>query len=546
MGALTGTKTCGLCADIGPIDFPAAAAAAGCNCNTTKMATTTAPPPPRPNQVFLGTFIHATRLDRLEYLHNAAVFVQGATGRIVAIEKDCDPTRAVNEVVPRLPGWDESEPDIVDMTAWSAPAQGRVRFFFPGFVDTHIHASQYPNAGVFGKSTLLDWLNTYTFPLEASLGHDLARARRVYGRCVRKTLSHGTTAAAYFATVDVAATNLLVDLCHGLGQRALVGRVCMDAPPGLCPAWYRDESAAQSVARTEQVMAHIRRVDPAGALVRPVVTPRFAPSCTAAAMRGLAALAGGKDGGDRVHVQTHISENPGECALVAELFPAESAGGRGYAGVYDAFGLLTDKTILAHGVHLSAAEADLIKERGSKVSHCPCSNSALTSGAARVRWLLDRGVDVGLGTDVSGGWSPSVLAAARQASLVSRHVAMGIEEEEARERAKLGVEEVLYLATRGGAKVVGLAGTVGGFEVGMDFDAQLVGLGGVDEEGRRAVVQDGGEEEEGDEDGDVDVFGWESWEDLVAKWLFNGDDRNTKRVWVRGRLVHQGGAQNVA
>lgn len=482
----------------------------------------------RPNQVFLGTFIHATSLVQLEYLHNAAVFVQGSTGRIVAIERECDPTRAVNEVLPTLAGWKETKTNMVDATCGSStPTQGRVKFFFPGFIDTHIHASQYPNAGIFGKSTLLDWLNTYTFPLEASLGQDLARAKRVYGRCVRKTLSHGTTTATYFATIDVAATNLLVDLCYGLGQRALVGRVCMDNV-STCPDWYRDESAEQSIARTEQVVAHIQHVDPEATLVRPIITPRFAPSCTAAAMRGLAAFASAHD----IPVQTHISENNGECALVEEMFPAESADGRGYAGVYDAFGLLTDKTILAHAIHLSEREAALIQERGSKISHCPCSNSSITSGTARVRWLLERGIDVGLGTDMSGGYSPSVLEAARQASLVSRHVAMGLEGE-AKERAKLSVEEVLYLATRGGAKVVGLEGTVGGFEVGMEFDAQLVELGRIDEEGR--VV------EEDEEDGGVDVFGWESWEDLVPKWLFNGDDRNTKKVWVRGRLVHQRG-----
>lgn len=508
--------------------------------HTVNNHSTISPHSASPNQLFLGTFVHATSLDQLEYLHDAAVFVEGSTGRIVAVEKECDRARAVNEVFARL-GWREAESQIWDITS-SSSAAGRtekggsgVKFFFPGFVDTHIHASQYPNAGIFGKSTLLDWLNRYTFPLEASLGKDLARARRVYGRCVRKTLSHGTTTASYFATVDVAATNLLVDLCYGLGQRALVGRVCMDEP-SMCPAWYRDESAEQSISRTKEVMAHIHDVDPQATLIRPVVTPRFAPSCTAPAMKGLADLAARHD----LPVQTHISENPGECALVAELFPSESADGRGYAGVYDAFGLLTDRTILAHGVHLSEAEAALVAARGAKVSHCPCSNSALTSGAARVRWLLGKGVDVGLGTDVSGGYSPSVLEAARQASLVSRHVAMG---QEGGPGAKLGVEEVLYLATRGGAKVVGLEGRVGGFEVGMEFDAQLVGLGGVDEEGRATTAavdtEDGVEEEE--EDGDVDVFGWESWEDLVAKWLFNGDDRNTKKVWVRGRLVHQRG-----
>ncbi|KAI7782638.1 hypothetical protein LA080_013126 [Diaporthe eres] len=497
---------------------------------------------PPANQVFIGTFIHSKALDELEYLHNTAVFVEGSTGTIVAIERESDHTRTLDETFNRL-GWSAAECKIYDSTSptrrsssnsssnkissgaqnesdgslpSTSPPPPPVRFFFPGFIDTHIHASQYPNAGIFGKSTLLDWLNTYTFPLEASLGRDRAKARRVYARCVARTLAHGTTCAAYFATVDVGATNLLADLCLEKGQRALVGRVCMDEP-STCPPWYRDEDAAEGLARTRECVAHARKVDPRGELVRPVVTPRFAPSCTAGSMAALGKLA--RDEG--LAVQTHVSENKGEVELVASLFPGETAGGRGYAGVYDAFGLLSERTILAHAIHLSEAEVALIAERGAKVSHCPCSNSAITSGAARVRWMLGKGVDIGLGTDVSGGYSPSVLDAARQAALVSRHVAMG-----GGEGDKLSVEEVLHLATRGGARCVGLEGVVGGFEVGMQWDAQLVALDAVGEDG------DGGE-------GNVDVFGWESWEEMVAKWLFNGDDRNTTKVWVKGRLVHE-------
>lgn len=491
-----------------------------------------------PNQVFIGTFIHSKALDEVEYLHNTAVFVEGLTGTIVAIERECDHTRTLDETFNRL-GWSAAECKIYDSTSptrsgsnssnnisgtpsdsngslSTSPPPPPVRFFFPGFIDTHIHASQYPNAGIFGKSTLLDWLNTYTFPLESSLGRDHSKARRVYSRCVARTLAHGTTCAAYFATVDVGATNLLVDLCLAKGQRALVGRVCMDEP-STCPEWYRDEDAAQGLARTRECVAHARKVDPRGELVRPIVTPRFAPSCTAGSMAALGKLA--RDEG--LAVQTHVSENKGEIELVASLFPEETGGGKGYAGVYDAFGLLSDRTILAHGIHLSESEVRVIAERGAKVSHCPCSNSAITSGAARVRWLLGKGVEVGLGTDVSGGYSPSVLDAARQAALVSRHVAMG-----GGEGDKLSVEEVLHLATRGGARCVGLEGVVGGFEVGMQWDAQLVALDSVGEDGG------GGE-------GNVDVFGWESWEEMVAKWLFNGDDRNTTKVWVKGRLVHE-------
>lgn len=158
-----------------------------------------------------------------------------------------------------------------------------------------------------------------------------------------------------------------------------------------------------------------------------------------------------------------------------------------------------------------------------------------------MRELLDAGVGVGLGTDVSGGWSPSVLVAAREALGVSRVRTMagwmddgggGKErgkEDGWRERVKLSVEECLFLATRGGARCLGLEGRVGGFEVGMCWDAQLVDLG--PEVGGDGVGGRGG----------VALWGGEGWEGRLAKWVFCGDERNTRGVWVRGRLVCGGG-----
>jgi len=457
---------------------------------------------PSPRTIYLGTFVHSKSLDELEILQKAAVFVD-ERGKIVRIEKNAS---------------EEAAKDVFADLGWSADqviirsCKGE-QFFFPGFIDTHIHASQYPNAGIFGKSTLLDWLNTYTFPLESSLS-SLDKAQKVYSRCIARTLSNGTTTAAYYATISVPSTNLLADLCLAAGQRAFIGRCCMDS---LSPEWYRDSSAESSVQDTIKTIDHINNIDPNYALVSPIITPRFAPSCTPALLHGLGDLQ--KKTG--LPVQTHISENHNEIALVKELFPDH----KHYTDVYDKHGLLSSRTILAHAVHLSEDERTLIKKRGSKISHCPASNSAITSGACRVRWLLDGGVDVGLGTDMSGGYSPSILEAVRQALLVSRHVAMG----QAGDVTKLSVEEVLYLGTRGGAKVVGLEKKVGGFEVGMEWDAQLIGMDLVREDGKL------GERDEGP----VDIFGWESWDDKVAKWVFNGDDRNTLAVWVKGRLVHE-------
>lgn len=293
----------------------------------------------------------------------------------------------------------------------------------------------------------------------------------------------------------------------------------------LSPEYYRDASVQDAVRDSKASIDYIRSIDPEGAIVQPIITPRFAPSCTADCLAALGDLAHET----AAHVQTHISENKPEIALVQKLFPESSS----YTDVYHKARLLTPKTILAHAVHLSRTERDVIRRCGAKISHCPASNTALTSGCCPVRELLDAGLTVGLGTDVSGGFSPSILEEVRQAIWVSRFVAMGSPKADTpSDAAKLSTAEALFLATRGGAAVVGLEDVVGGFDVGKQFDAQMIRLGGVPNKG----VADGAFGAAG---GPVDVFGWESPEEKVEKWVYNGDDRNCVAVWVRGRLVHR-------
>ena len=298
------------------------------------------------------------------------------------------------------------------------------------------------------------------------------------------------------------------------------------------PAYYKDTDAESALRDTHESIKAIEEVDAGERLVVPILTPRFAPSCTAELLSGLGTLQ--KNTGLRV--QTHISENLPEVALVQQMFPEQSS----YTDVYDTHGLLGPKTVLAHACHLSVAEVQLVKARGASVSHCPVSNSYLGSGFCPVRELLRAGIPVGLGTDVSGGWSCSILAAAREAGGVSRlrtytekEARYGAEpgkEETERENMKLSVEECLYLATRGGAECLGLEQTVGAFEVGMEWDAQLVDLGeGMKEDGRSGAR------------GGVALWGGEGWEERLAKWVYCGDERNTRRVWVRGREVVEDG-----
>ncbi|KAI5360569.1 Putative metal-dependent hydrolase, composite domain superfamily, guanine deaminase [Septoria linicola] len=451
--------------------------------------------------LYIGPFIHCQDLTTLDICQNGMIGVD-EDGKIAFISRSEEA-----QEVSKQDGWGDAKVVKIDGTG----------FFFPGFIDTHIHASQYPNAGIFGKSTLLDWLNTYTFPLESSFT-DLDKAARIYNRIISRTLSNGTTTACYYATIHVPATNLLADLCLSKGQRAFVGRVCMDS--ALSPDYYRDESPLTSYHDALACIEHVKTIDPTFSLVSPIITPRFAPSCSKESLN----LLGKLHAESHVPVQTHLCENEAEIQLVKDLFPDS----KHYTDVYDSAGLLTSKTILAHCCHLSADERSLIKSKNAKISHCPASNAALTSGFAPIRKLLNEGLTVGLGTDVSGGYTPSILAECREALFTSRQlcISSGAGAVKREDDVKLSVEEALFLATRGGAKVVGLEDKIGGFEVGMDWDAQMVRLNLADDELSEDV-------------GLVDIFGHESWDDRVNKWVYGGDDRNTVAVWVKGRLVHR-------
>lgn len=366
---------------------------------------------------------------------------------------------------------------------------------------------------------------------------------RVYDEVVACTLAHSTMCASYFATIYVPATNALAALCHSHGQRAFIGRVCMDNPD-QCPSDYIDQSADQGVNATKSTIDYILALDPNGTLINPIITPRFAPSCSNHSLDGLGKLAASY--APPLYIQTYISETTDEVDLVHQLFP----GAASYADVYDKAHLLTSRTILAHGVHLTRDECALIRKRGSKVAHCPASNSALGSGLAPVRLMLDEGLTVGLGTDMSGGYSPSILEAAWQAYLVSRLLAYSAEYREmtgnktSSGREKLSVEDSLYLATRGGAAVVDMADDIGGFDKGMIWDAQLIELGSmknttvspldisrVNGLASRGTIDSGPV-------GNVDLFGNETWQEQIQKWMWSGDDRNVKNVWIQGKLVH--------
>jgi len=426
-------------------------------------------------------------------------------------------------------------------------------FLLPGLIDTHIHAPQFAFTGTATHLPLMSWLNTYTFPAEERLKHDLPYAQALYSSLLETVLAHGTTTALYFATKDLEPTKLLADLAHQKGQRAYIGKVNMDrnAPPSYC-----ESSAASSLEETEEFIKYVKE-EINSPLVHPVLTPRFLPTCSEPLLKGLgelvkkyAAEEGGREEGRArrgLHVQSHISESADHIEFNKSLAEHHEGDERDI-DVFDRCGLLTPLTVLAHGIHLSPHEFSLLSSRGASLAHCPLSNFFFGHSILPTRKVLEAQVKVGLGTDVAGGYSPSMLSAVRSCVIASRVLEDGVEEwrhgteEKAREEgAQRGTEggtdkwckegrdgtridwkEALWLATMGGAGCLGLEDEVGSFEVGKAFDAVRVDV----REGGGVVVVEGG--------GD-------SAEDLVQKWVNCGDDRHVVEVWVAGREIKKAG-----
>lgn len=388
---------------------------------------------------------------------------------------------------------------------------GHHTYLLPGFVDLHIHAPQWPQLGKALDVPLEVWLQTYTFPLEARYA-DTEFARRIYDDLVAALLAHGTTTAVYFATIHQEATRILAETCLARGQRALIGKVAMDNAD-QCPDYYRDTDTGAALDGTRAFIEHVQSLPDNNGLVHPVVTPRFIPSCTDAALEGLGDIAAHY----RCHVQTHCSESDWEHGYVLERT------GRTDTTALDGFGLLGRHSVLAHSNFLTDADMDLIAERGAGVAHCPLSNFYFSNAVFPLRRALEKSVRVGLGTDISGGPSASMFDAARYAVTASRALEEGVDPAvsagvRGSGTSRIDFRRAFHLATAGGADVLDLP--VGRFLPGCRFDAILVDA---DAPTAPILVED-----------DTD-----SLDDVLQK-IVNGATRaNIATTWVSGRAVNQ-------
>ena len=319
------------------------------------------------------------------------------------------------------------------------------------FADLHLHAPQYPMLGMGMDLPLLDWLNAYAFPTEARFA-EADYARTIYRQLAHELISHGTTRVCMFSSLHTDATLILMEELEKAGVTGYVGKVNMDrgGAPGLL-----EETTEESMRET------LRWLDRCGDFqyVKPMLTPRFTPSCTDELMAFLGKLAAERN----IPVQSHLSENGAEMELVARLHPDCKQ----YWETYAKFGLWNGRTLMAHCVWSDERERQAMKEAGVTVVHCADSNQNICSGVAPVRVMLNEGLKVALGSDIAGGDHLDmfdVVASAIRASKARRVM-------DNWQTDFLTVPEGWYLGTSAGAAYFGAAP---GFAPGNALHALVV------------------------------------------------------------------------
>ena len=312
----------------------------------------------------------------------------------------------------------------------------------PGFIDTHIHFPQLDMIASFGEQ-LLDWLNRYTFPEEAKFA-DPAHSAECAEFFVEELLCNGTTSALVYGTVHKQSVEALFEAAFARNMRLVAGKALMDRN---VPEAVRD--TAESGDKDSRAL--IKAWHGKGRLGY-AVTPRFAPACSDEQLTRAGKLLKEFPG---VLMHTHLSENTMEIDWVKDLYPGE----KDYLDVYDRFGLLTDRSVFAHCIHLEGEEFQRMAEADAAIAYCPTSNLFLGSGLFDLAQAEKYGVKVGLGTDVGAGTSFSVLQTAGEAYKVC-HL----------RGHTLDPFKSFYLATLGGAKALHMADKVGSFDVGKEAD----------------------------------------------------------------------------
>ena len=332
----------------------------------------------------------------------------------------------------------------------------------PGLIDAHAHLPQFDAIGL-GSNELIDWLNQTIFPLEAKCKNE-EYAKATSDKFFQALLEAGTTCASVYTAPFYSAAKIAFESANEKGIRALIGKSAMDieTPTELISDY--DTIVKNNLRLIEEFSNFNDKLDY-------ILTPRFAGSCSFKLLKWF----GDISKSNNLLVQTHLSENLKEIDFIKELFKDFYD----YLEVYEMAGLLSERTIFAHGIYLSESEIDRIKTNGAKIAHCPSSNRYLKSGIARVRKYLNDGIGLGLGTDIGAGYSFSIFDEMREALENSKYRALFYEESD----SSLSVDEAFIAGTLGGAQILGLDNNIGSLElckqadfIVVNFDERYINL----------------------------------------------------------------------
>ena len=384
-------------------------------------------------KVYKAHILYTKERSRFEVLENGYVAVED--GRVVGVSTDLSSL-----------GCDEqSVTDFGDC------------LLIPAMNDMHVHAPQYRNQGIAMDLELLPWLKNYTFPEEKKYA-DAAYAERMYRRFIRDLWRFGTMRSCVFATIHTDSTRLLMQLFQEAGMGAMVGKVAMNrnCPPELSETVEDMVKGYEALINNNREPITNNRED---ALVRPIITPRFVPSCTPEMLQACGNLAAKY----QIPVQSHLSENMSEIVLVHTLEKESTS----YGDAYNRYGLFGQTpTIMAHCVWTHGSELELMKKNDVMVAHCPTSNFNIASGMAPIRTFLEEGLRVGLGSDISGGHDLNMFRMLTYAIQVSK-----MHYQQDHSKAFLTLPEIFWIATKSAGSFFG---KVGSFEPGYDFDALVI------------------------------------------------------------------------
>lgn len=330
----------------------------------------------------------------------------------------------------------------------------------PAFSDLHVHAPQYLNRGLEMDLLLSDWLNMCTFPMEARFA-DIEFAKSVYDAFVDDMLVNGTMHACVYGTIHSEATSYLIERMESKGMKAFVGKVNMNREA-------QEELLEDSEASIRDTEAFLERFS-GNKYAKPILTPRFAPTCTGDLLSGLGRLAEKYE----VGVQTHLVESKWEAEQAGILFPECSCD----TEIYEKAGLLGHGPLIGgHFIFPTEDDIRILKKYGGFAAHCPDATVSIIAGIMETGSLLDRGVNIGLGSDISAGHNIGVYTQVARAVQLSKLK----EFYEPEGNRTITFPEAFWMATRSGGSVFGKTGA---FDKGFAFDALVID--GLSDEARK-------------------------------------------------------------